>query len=179
MRNQWLKQAIITAEFAVFIAIFSQFSIPLGPIPLTGQTFAVGLTATILKPKDAFQAVFIYLLMGVIGLPVFAEFHSGISVLFGATGGFLVGFLANAYVTSYLIQKTKASFFWGIFANIVGALFTLVFGTIWIKLNLQLTWISAFQTAFFPFLLPGILKAVFAGYIGIILHRRLSVAIRG
>ena len=63
---------------AAFLAVLSQLTISIGPVPITLQTFAVGLIATIFKPREAVLSAFIYLLLGAIGLPVFA----------GGSGGF-------------------------------------------------------------------------------------------
>ncbi|EUJ23486.1 Biotin transporter BioY2 [Listeria grandensis FSL F6-0971] len=88
MRDQKLKQLIINALFAVIIAILAQVTIPIGPIPLTGQTFAIGLAATILGARNATISVAVYLVLGAIGVPVFAGMSAGLGILFGPTGGF-------------------------------------------------------------------------------------------
>ncbi|MZU11806.1 biotin transporter BioY, partial [Bifidobacterium longum] len=67
-----LKELILVAEFTAIIAVLSQFTIPLGLVPLTGQTFAIGLTATFLGKRAGTLAVCMYLLLGLIGLPVFS-----------------------------------------------------------------------------------------------------------
>ena len=100
-----LKELILAAEFAAIIAVLSQFTIPLGIIPLTGQTFAIGLTATFLGKRTGTVAVFIYLLLGLIGLPVFSGMTSGIGVLFGPTGGYLIGFIFQTLLIGWLIEK--------------------------------------------------------------------------
>lgn len=169
-----LRSLIIAAEFAVIIAVFSQITIPLSLIPLTGQTFAVGLAATILPKKEAFYATIIYLLLGIIGLPVFAGMTSGIGIVLGPTGGFLVGFILNSFITSWLLEKTAYTSFWAVMANIAGALATLLIGTIWLKFFAQLSWIEAFNGGFIPFLFPGLIKALLAAYIGLLIRKRLK-----
>lgn len=174
MQTTKLKQMILNAQFAVIIAIIAQITIPLGPIPLTGQTFAVGLAATILGGWNSMIAVCIYLLMGLIGVPVFAGFSSGISALLGPTGGFLIGFIFNALATGWILEKTKFNLPWGILANLAGALITLLFGTIWLKYGTGLDWQAAFTGGFIPFIIPGILKALLAAFCGIAIRRRLA-----
>lgn len=173
MRNTKLKQLILNAEFAIILAILAQFTIPLGPIPLTGQTFAVGLIATILGGWNGMISVCIYLLLGLIGLPVFAGFSSGFGALLGPTGGFLIGFIFNALITGWLLEKTSFTLSWSIFANLVGAFVTLVFGSIWLKYGTGMEWLSAFNGGFLPFVIPGIIKAVLAAICGIAVRRRL------
>ncbi|MBC1500767.1 biotin transporter BioY [Listeria weihenstephanensis] len=176
MRNKKLKQLIINALFAVIIAILAQIVIPLGPIPFTGQTFAVGLAATILGARNSTISVAVYLVLGAIGVPVFAGMTAGLGIIFGPTGGFLIGFLFSAYITGFLIEKTNFSLAYAIFANIIGAFVTLLFGALWLKLSGDLPWGTAFTVGVIPFIIPGILKAVLAAIIGISIRKRLVTA---
>ncbi|KAF1297875.1 BioY family transporter [Enterococcus sp. JM4C] len=168
-----LKEWILAAEFAAIIAVLSQFTIPLGLIPLTGQTLAVGLTATLLGKRTGTYAILIYLLLGLVGLPVFAGMTSGFGVLFGTTGGYLIGFIFNGLVTGAILEKTAFTYSWAIIANTIGAMVTLFFGTVWLKISADLSWQSAFSSGFVFFILPGIIKAVAAGYLGIFIQKRI------
>ena len=175
--NSSLRSTILAAEFAAVIAVFSQLTLPLGIIPLTGQTFAVGLAVTVLGRRTGTYAILIYLLLGLIGIPVFTGMKAGISVLFGPTGGYLVGFIINGLVTGTILEKTAFTKFWSVLANIIGAMLTLVFGTIWLKIYGGTGWLQAFQGGFIPFILPGVIKAVLAAYVGIIIRKRLPNAV--
>ena len=101
--NRTLKELILAAEFAAIISVLSQMTIPFGLVPLTGQTFAIGLTATFLGRKLGLISVVVYLLLGLIGLPVFSGMTGGIAVLFGPTGGYLIGFLLQTWITGWMI----------------------------------------------------------------------------
>lgn len=97
---------------AALVAALSPFQIPLGPIPITLQTLAIGLVATIYRPKEATLAIVLYLLLGAIGLPVFAGGKGGFQAFFGPTAGFLVFFPIRAFVTSIIATgKTKCCSF--------------------------------------------------------------------
>ena len=87
-----IESMTLIALGAALIAALSPFTIPLGPIPITLQTLAIGLIASIYRPKEATLSVLIYLLLGAIGLPVFAGGHGGISSFYGPTAGFLFFF---------------------------------------------------------------------------------------
>jgi biotin transport system substrate-specific component len=176
--NKSLKELILAAEFAAIIAVLSQFTIPLGLIPLTGQTFAIGLAATILGKRNSTLAVFIYLLLGLIGLPVFAGMSSGIGVLFGPTGGYLIGFIFNTWVTGWIMEKKGFNYRWAIIANLIGVVVTLIFGTVWLKISADLSYTAAFNSGFVPFLIPGALKAAAAAYVGILIRTRLGKSLR-
>lgn len=168
------REIVLAGLFAAIIGILSQFTIPFGPIPLTLQTFAVGFVVTILGKKTGTIAVAIYLLMGMIGLPVLAGGSAGIVHYFGPTGGFLVGFVFQAFFTGLIIEKTRFNYFWSILANVVGAFITLFFGSLWLKYSGGLPWDAAFSAGMIPFILPGLIKALAAGYLGALIGKRLS-----
>lgn len=124
-----VKQLVLTAEFAIFLAIFAQISIPFGIVPFTGQTLALGLFASIAKPKISLGAVSLYLILGAIGLPVFAGGNAGLSVLFGPSAGYLFGFLVYVGIVSMIIVKYHK--WWQILlANALASVIQLLIGTI-------------------------------------------------
>ena len=88
---------VFIAVFAVLMAICSWISIPMA-VPFTLQTFGVFIAVGILGGKNGTLAVLIYIILGAIGVPVFAGFQGGIGVLAGSTGGYIVGFLFSALV---------------------------------------------------------------------------------
>src|SRR6476620_5707934 len=85
--------------FSLFIAAAAQFAIQIGPIPITGQTFAVLLTGALLGSRLGAAAVIAYLIEGALGLPFFAAGGAGIVRFFGPAGGYLVAFPAAAFIT--------------------------------------------------------------------------------
>lgn len=168
-----LREQVFAAIFSVIIAIFAQITIPLGLIPLTLQTFIIGLTVTVLGLRTGTWAIIIYLFLGLIGLPVFAGGSAGMGVLFGPTGGFLIGFIFNGLVTGGILERTGKTHFWAIIANLLGAMVTLAIGSIWLKYSAGMDWLPAFQAGFFPFIVPGAIKAIAASTLGIVLVQRL------
>ena len=168
-----LRSMIMIALFAAIIGVLAQVTIPLPLVPITGQTLAIGLAATILGSRNGTFAVILYLLIGSAGVPVFAEFTAGISKLFGPTGGFLVGFIPAAFIIGFYMEKRGFNFINAIIANIIGMIITLAFGTVWLKISADLSWVAAFTGGFAPFIIVGILKAVLASWIGILVRNRL------
>jgi biotin transport system substrate-specific component len=171
-----LKMMIITALFAAIIGILAQVTIPLPLVPITGQTLAIGLAATILGARYGTFAVILYLIIGAAGIPVFAEMSGGISKIFGPTGGYLVGFVPTAYITGLILEKTKFTVANAILANIVGMVIALTFGTIWLKYAASLSWTAAIAGGATPFVLVGVIKAAIAGWVGILVRNRLEAA---
>ena len=175
MNNQ-LQSMITIAIFAAIIGILAQITIPLPLIPITGQTLAIGLAATILGARHGTFATLLYILIGIIGIPVFAQMTAGLGVVFGPTGGFLVGFIPTTYFIGQYLKWTSYTVQHAIIANIIGMFITLSFGTAWLKYMADLSWTAAFMSGFIPFLIVGIIKAIIAGWLGIIVRKRLLTA---
>jgi biotin transport system substrate-specific component len=174
--QQKLRVMIITALFAAIIGIMAQVTIPLPLVPITGQTLAIGLAATILGARYGTLSVLVYLAIGAAGVPVFAEFKAGISILVGPTGGYLVGFIPSAFLIGWYLEKTSYTFFHGLFSNVLGMIVTLTIGTAWLKVAADISWAGAFTGGFAPFIVVGVLKAALAAWIGIAVRTRLISA---
>lgn len=172
--TQKLGIMMATALFAAIIAVLAQITIPLPLVPITGQTLAIGLTATILGAKYGTLSVFIYLMMGAIGLPVFAQMSGGLGILFGPTGGFLFSFVPMAFLIGFLLEKSEFTFKNAVIANLAGTLLSLLIGTAWLKWVVSLSWGAAFLSGFLPFIIVGILKSVLAAWAGVLIRERLS-----
>lgn len=171
-----LRRMILAALFAAITGVLAQLTIPLPLVPITGQTLAIGLAATILGSRYGTLSILVYLALGAVGVPVFAEMKSGISVLFGPTGGYLVGFVPTAFLIGWYMEKTTFTVKNAIIANIIGMIVTLAFGTVWLKISAGLEWTAALKGGFYPFIPVGIIKAVLAASIGIGVRKRLVSA---
>ncbi|WP_182199312.1 biotin transporter BioY [Paraliobacillus salinarum] len=171
-----LRAIIICGIFAAITAVLAQVEIPLPLIPISGQTLAVGLAATIIGSKYSAIAMVCYVLLGAVGLPVFAGFTGGVQILVGPTGGYIFGFIVAAFVTGYILEKTKFNMKMAMVANIVGMIITLIFGTIQLKILLDLTWNQAIISGIYPFIVVGLIKAYLASWIGITVRKRLIQA---
>lgn len=165
------------AVFAVLMAICSWISIP-SVVPITLQTFAVFLAVGVLGGRRGTVAIFLYLLLGLIGIPVFAGFSAGPGVLLGNTGGYLLGFLFSDLLMwgmeRFLGKKT-----WVLALSMVlGLLVCYAFGTVWfLAVYTRSTGPVGLMTVLgwcvFPFVLPDLLKIGLA----MLLQRRLAGAI--
>jgi len=158
----------------LFITFFTQISInvPVGEsdIPITGQTFAVLLVAYFFKRRFGTIAVFSYVLLGLIGLPIFADGKSGITVLIGGSGGFLFGFIFSAYVVGYLGEKNwQISFTKSLLAMMIGTLLILFFGIG--RLALIYGFDKAMEYGFYPFWKGAIVKIILGATILPLYHR--------
>src|SRR5690625_225835 len=175
-QSKKLLMLITTALFAAIIGVLAQVVIPLPLIPITGQTLAIGLAATILGSRYGTISTLLYISMGAICIPVFSQMTGGLGIVFGPTGGFIVGFIPAAFIIGYYIEKSSYTVTNAFIANLIGMIITLTFGTAWLKISANLSWTTAFFSGFAPFVIVGILKAFLAGWVGILVRKRLIAA---
>jgi len=154
-----LYDACLVAGFSLLTAISAQVSIPLPftPVPVTLQTFAVVLTGALLGSKRGALAVLLYLAEGFAGLPVFSLGRAGIVHLLGPTGGYLVGFIAAAWLTGFLVERRlAASLPGGLLVLIAGYLTPYLTGVAWLGTSVGFP--RALSLGFLPFLPADALK---------------------
>jgi len=161
--------------FTLIIAFFAQLKFSLTLVPITGQTLALGLTATLLGARYATCSVGFYLLLGILGLPVFSGMSSGLEVISGPKGGYLLSFIPAAFFIGYYLEKTAFTTLNAWLANCLAMFFILSFGMVWLKLVADISWSRAFFGGFTPFILGGLIKAFLAGWLGIYLKRKLPI----
>lgn len=163
------------AMSTALISVCAWVSVP-SAVPFTMQTFAVFLTARVLGSRRALAAVSLYVLLGAIGLPVFAGMQGGLGVLVGATGGYISGFLPAAFIAG-LRHSGKRDGMVDIILMILGLLVCYTFGTLWYALGYLggMEGIGAALTAcVLPYVIPDLLKILLAAAVA----RRLRAAVR-
>lgn len=150
---------------AAFVGVLSQLSIPLPgtPVPLTGQTLGVLLAGAALGPVRGLLGMLIYVLIGAAGIPWFAEGASGLRVLTGTTGGYLVGFVVAAAVVGYLAarggDRTPPR---TVGTMVLGSAVIYLFGVPGLMLAADVDVLTAIELGVVPFLLGGIIKITLA-----------------
>ena len=123
-------------SFTALTAIAAQITIPVKPVPITLQTMMVLLAGALLGPKRGAYSQLIYLTLGAIGLPIFAQTPDGlygIARLFGPTGGYLLAFPAAAFLVGYLVQKNK-KYYSVVLSMFAGNLLIIIAGTLFLNL---------------------------------------------
>lgn len=159
------REAVTAALLSALLAASAWFSIPVGTVPLTLQVLIVLLSGLILRPRGAFFAVGTYLLLGAAGLPVFSGGLGGIGVLFGPTGGYLVGFLLAATAISVLrlrLSHGRAGVGADVFALAVGIAIIHLAGWAQLALVTGMGPRAALVAGVLPFIGLDVLKAAAA-----------------
>ncbi len=146
--------------FSALIAVSALFPIPIGPVPISMQTFFVLLAGLLLGPRAAGAAVLLYIGAGCLGLPVFSGGKGGIAVLWGPTGGYLWGFALSAVIAG-CVRKTT-SFFLCLLGCVLATLSVYALGCFQLSLVLGTTFFAAFAVGGAPFIPLDILKCLAA-----------------
>ncbi len=136
---------------SLFIAVAAQIAVPVWPVPMTMQVYAILTIGLISSPYVAAGTVALYILEGIMGLPVFSGFKGSMLVLFGSTGGYILGFLVAAVVMSFLSQWTNNQGPKQFAVGIVGQAVIYLFGLSWLANFVGFE--SALQVGLYPFLL--------------------------
>lgn len=179
-----INNVLIVFGFTFLIALSAQVSIPLEPVPLTLQTLAIFITAMLLPIWHAILAVIFYIVLGAIGIPVFADGGAGWGVITGPTGGFILAFPIVTLLVSILIEQTRLNHndysLSRLFIKIsiicgVSSILLQIIGILWGKYYTGGTWQHMYTDWLQPFYLNMILKVILATLITIITWKNFPI----
>lgn len=162
----WLRDLFLIIISVLFVAAMAQVKIllPFTPVPLTGQTFAVLLVGALLGSKRSAASLVLYLVMGVLGLPFFAGGASGLTYISGPTLGYLVGFVAAAYVVGLLAERgLERSVRTSIVPFLIGTLIIYVFGAGWLAILFGIE--KTLVLGVLPFIFGDFIKLILAALV--------------
>lgn len=178
------KDMVYIALSTTIMIICTFITIPFS-VPFTMQTFALFTIIGLFGTKRAFISVCLYLLLGIIGLPVFSGFRGGLGTLLGVTGGYLIGFLLTSLVSGILLKlfskkkSTSAPLYF--IAMFLGLIACYAFGTAWYVLLYtnstgSISFTSVLSLCVFPFILPDIVKILLSFSVVKLLKKHLSLS---
>jgi biotin transport system substrate-specific component len=148
----------VAALFTALLAVSAYISIPVGSVPFTLQVYVVLLAGMMLGPRLGVLAVLAYLVLGLVA-PVYSGRASGLGVLFGPTGGYLLGFIPAVVVTGLVAGRHCASLTRLVVAGLAGIVPIYLLGAVWLALQLDLEPGAAIAAGVAPFLWVDALKA--------------------
>src|SRR5437667_1094408 len=150
-----VRQVGLVIGFSLLTALSAQIVIPIGPVPITGQTFAVLLTGALLGSRLGAMAMIAYLIEGASGLPFFAGGMAGLAHLLGPTGGYLIAFPAAAFITGAFAEHGwDRRFFTAAAAMAIGSVLIILCGWVWFSFLTHTNPFTALRLVVFPFI-PG------------------------
>ena len=179
MKKSTVYELTCCALMAAIICIFAPMSVPIGPIPVSLTNLVLYFAIFLLGTRGTTISYIVYLLLGLVGLPVFSGYVGGVAKVAGPTGGYLIGFLPMILIMGPLYALArKQSRIWINWAITVGGMIlatavAYVFGTIWFVLQMDCTVAYAMTVCVLPFIPFDLAKIVIANLLGRAVRRPL------
>ncbi|MCX7714249.1 MAG: biotin transporter BioY [Clostridia bacterium] len=164
------KDLLLCAIFAAIIAVMSQISLPIGAVPFSMGIFGVMLCCVVLGAKRGMISVLVFILLGVVGLPVFAGFKAGLPVLAGPTGGYIIGYVFMSLiiggVSNVFKGRKRQTIIVYFFACVVGTAVCYTLGTAQFMVVANKSLQNSLSLCVLPFILPDLIKCAVAAILG-------------
>ena len=188
MKKNKIQNLTLIALVAAILCIIGPLVIPIGMVPMSLTNMVIYLTIILLDKKSASISVAIYLLIGFVGLPVFAGFTGGVGKLVGPTGGYLIGYLALSWIAGTILECTDRKYVWAkkqkriknfrlMIAFVAGTISLYFVGTIWLMMQSKINLISALSIGVVPFVVFDCLKMMAAVILGNAIKKRIGTGI--
>ncbi len=172
-------QMALIAVMTAITCILGPLSIPIpiSPVPITLTNLVIYVTVCLLGWKFGTISYLLYLIIGIIGLPVFSAFGSGFGKLLGPTGGYLIGFIFMAIICGITFEKCSNKFliFFGL---VLGSLVNYAFGTVWLCHQAHLTFFQGLWAGVIPYIPGDLIKIIIAILVAPVLKKRLAPYLR-
>lgn len=158
-------QMCITALMVAATCVIAPISIPIGPVPISLGTLAIYLSLYLLGWRQGVKCVIAYIILGMVGFPVFSGFIGGLGKIVGPTGGYIIGYLPLALIAGYAIERSTSRIvqFGGM---ALGTLAAYAIGTAWFCFVTSTTPAAAIATCVIPFLIGDVLKIALSMKLG-------------
>ncbi len=180
MSVEKLKWMVLASLMAALTAVGAYVHVPIGPVPIVLSTLFAILSGLLLGSRWGLASMGLYLLVGAIGLPVFAGGRGGFAHFFGPTGGYLFGFAFASWLTGFISERSQGSLILDVSAVIIGSLTIYGLGVPWLKVVTQMSWPKTLMVGVIPFLIGDVTKAavavVLARSVRPILKRQMSMS---
>lgn len=159
----WTRSVGLVFAFSLLMALSAQIVIPIGPVPITGQTFVVLLTGALLGSRMGAMTMILYLIEGASGLPFFYGGSTGLGHLFGQTGGYLIAFPAAAFITGAFAEHGwDKRFLTAVAAMAIGSVVIMLSGWAWYSVVMSTPPAVAFNLTVLQFIPGDIIKIFLA-----------------
>lgn len=172
-----VRELVTIALLAAVLCILAPLSIPIGPVPISLTNLVLYFFVFIVGTRRTSIAFIIYMLLGMVGLPVFSGFSGGLGKLVGPTGGYIIGFLPMVIVMGLFIEKHRKASVKNIILNtIVMEVCTWIpylLGTAWLAYSAKMTFTAALAAGVLPFIVEDLIKMVLAAIVAPGIHGQL------
>ena len=178
MKNKKLTtyQMAVTALMTAVMCVLGPLSVPIGAVPISLTNLVICFTVWLLGAKLGTLSVALYLLIGLVGVPVFSGYGAGIAKIAGPTGGYLVGFLLMAFIGGLFIEKSKGNPVISGVGLVLGIAVSYVLGTAWFVFQMKCELSHALAVCVYPFIAFDLAKVVISCVVGALLRKHLEQA---
>ena len=159
MPIEQLRWIVLASLMAALTAVGAYIHVPIGPVPIVLSTLFVLLSGLLLGSHWGMASMGLYLLVGAIGIPVFAGGKGGLAHFFGPTGGYLLGYVLASWITGFISERSPGLLMLDILAVMIGSLVIYGLGIPWLKLVTQMSWTKTLTVGVVPFLIGDAIKA--------------------
>jgi biotin transport system substrate-specific component len=168
MNTTKTKKLTLTALMAAILCVLGPLSVPLpfSPVPISLTMIGIYLAVYAVGMAGGAGAYLVYLLLGLVGLPVFSGFTGGAGKLFGATGGYLIGFIFTALISGFFIDRWWKNRVISAVGMILGIAVAYVFGTVWLAYVAGMTFEQALAAGVIPYVGFDLMKIVVLVIVG-------------
>ena len=162
------KDLTLIGLMTALICILGPLSItlPFTPVPISFTNLAIYFVIMVIGWKRWTISYLVYLLLGAVGIPVFSAFSGGVSKLVGPTGGYLVGFIFLTLISGWFLEKFHGKISMYVLGMVLGTAVTYLFGTVWLCIQMHLTFIQGLAAGVLPYLPGDIVKMIAAVIVG-------------
>lgn len=167
-----VRIALVTAVTCILAPL--SIPLPFSPVPLSLTNFVLYVSIFLLGWKSATISYLVYLLLGTVGLPVFSGFAGGLGKLAGPTGGYLVGMIFLTILSGFIAERCSRKPVIIFLGMLLGSAVNYLFGTLWLCMQLHLSFLEGLMTGVVPYIVFDIIKMVIALIIGITVQKRLK-----
>jgi len=154
-----LRHTVLASLMAALTAVGAYVYVPIGPVPIVLTTLFVLLSGLLLGSRWGLASMGIYLLVGAMGIPVFAGGKGGFPHFFGPTGGYLFGYALAAWIAGWLSERSRGLLIHQVFAVVAGAIGIYLLGVPWLKVATGMSWTKTLVVGLVPFLIGDAVKA--------------------
>lgn len=169
---------VMMALFAAITCVLAPLAVPIGPVPISLTNLVIYISLYVLGWKRGTITYIVYLLIGLVGLPVFSGFEGGIGKFAGPTGGYLVGFILMSVICGIFIERwhevSPVHVTLNMLGMILGTMAAYAFGTAWFCLSTGTGVVAALSLCVFPFIIGDLIKMGIAVSVGPVIGKQMK-----
>lgn len=168
-----IKNIALIGVITAVTCILAPMSVPIGLVPISLTNLVIYFGLYILGTSKGTISYLVYLLLGLVGLPIFSGFSAGPQKLFGPTGGYLIGFIPMAIIAGIFIEKSGRKIVLSMVGMILGTAVCYAFGSAWLAYQAHMTFWEAIAVGVSPFIIGDLIKMVLAALVAPQIYKAL------